>query len=239
MQLCFASSLEPAVRADLDYRCAEDALRDPRGRTVRCTPRRRTVIGPSAGGRSLVRKLQDRRVGAMEWRHCADLDALGFRVPARVCLAWVGRRSALVLERVPGRPMDALLREAILGNEAEAAICYCVDVVAPLVRRLHDHGLFHRDLYWNHLFAPGFAAPTGDPYLIDVGRVLRPRWRRVRWRVKDLAGLLASMPAGYSRSTALRFLRRYLADASHAWRPMARAVARKAARIRQHRPKYG
>lgn len=239
LELCFESSLEPAVRADLGYGCAADALRDPRGHTVRCTPARRTVMGPNAGGRSLVRKLQQRRAGAMEWRHCAELERLGFRVPARICLARSGRRSALLLERVPGRPMDALLREAVLGNDAASATSYCIDVVAPLVRRLHEHGLFHRDLYWNHLFARSLAARAEEPWLIDVGRLLRPRWRRTRWRIKDLAGLLASTPAGYSRTAMLRFLLRYLGDARRSWRPMARAIARKAARIRRHRPKYG
>ena len=50
MTLRFATDLDPGLRAGLGYADPAAALPDPRGRTVRCTPRRRTVMGP-AGAR--------------------------------------------------------------------------------------------------------------------------------------------------------------------------------------------
>jgi hypothetical protein len=115
--------------------------------------------------------------------------------------------------------------------------------VAKAVRRLHDQGLVFRDLYWNHLFARDLS-PDSEPVFLDVERVFRPRWRWERWVVKDLAGLLASVPAALAlrAGDGVRFLRSYLgADwplRSRRHRLM-RKIAAKAARIRAHRPRYG
>jgi heptose I phosphotransferase len=140
----------------------------------------------------------------------------------------------VVCFEVPGRPVDALLHEAAVSGDPAAA-AYCIERVAPVVKRLHDQGLCHRDLYWNHFFAASRSEP---PSLIDVERAFRPRWRRRRWQVKDLASLLASTPRGLSAAAPLRFLLAYLGGARD-WKAWARAIARKAQRIRRHRPKYG
>jgi hypothetical protein len=109
--------------------------------------------------------------------------------------------------------------------------------VAPRVRALHAAGLVYRDLYWNHVVAldpRGGATPT----FLDVERVFRPVWRRRRWNVKDLAGLASSLPVAVSGSALLRFLRAY--DSAMARdRRWVRAIARKAARIRAHAPRFG
>jgi hypothetical protein len=129
--------------------------------------------------------------------------------------------------------MDLLLAQAVAERRTAALAAYAFRHVAPLIARLHDAGFAYRDLYWNHLF----AALDAEPVLIDVHRAMRPRWRRRRWIVKDLAGLLASLPGGYSRASCLRFLHRYAAG-----RPaptLVRAIIAKAERIRAHRPKYG
>ena len=117
---------------------------------------------------------------------------------------------------------------------------YVVDQVAPRVRRLHDQGLVYRDLYWNHIFVED--PRRGDPpVFLDVERVVRPRWRWARWVVKDLAGLLASVPVGIEvrpRFT-LRFLRAYFGGGLDAHRRTILAVVAKAARIRKHQPRFG
>jgi hypothetical protein len=80
----------------------------------------------------------------------------------------------------------------------------------------------------------GGATPT----FLDVERVFRPVWRRRRWNVKDLAGLASSLPVAVSGSALLRFLRAY--DSAMARdRRWVRAIARKAARIRAHAPRFG
>lgn len=232
--LRFSQDLDEDVRRALGYASADDALFDPRGRTVRCTPRRRTVAGPQVGGCTLYRKYRRGAGGAREWRVLHELRARGFRVPAPVCLAQAGGRSVVVCLEVPGRPLDALLCEGLRSGDA-AAVRFCALQIAPLVRRLHDQRLFHRDLYFQHLYAADFRSPPG---LIDVERTFRPWWRRRRWQVKDLASLLSSTPAGLPRTAAVRFLFAYLGH-RRSWKPLARAIARKARRIRRHRPKYG
>ena len=78
----------------------------------------------------------------------------------------------------------------------------------------HGTGLCHRDLYLCHIFAEIDAKPvrkTPRFHLIDLARVHRPRWRRMRWIIKDLSQLDASArQVGASRTDRLRFLRAYL-----------------------------
>jgi hypothetical protein len=236
LPLCFAEHLDPAVRAALGYRDAVDALLDPRGETVRCTPSRRTSRIPAVAGRTLFRKVAVGRAALAEWRNLAALEAAGFRVPARVCAAAGLGSSVVVTAQAPGRPLDVLLAEAARRGELTETARRAARAVAPAVRELHARGWCHRDLYASHLFwEPGAPAPV----LIDVQRLFRPRFRRRRWRVKDLAALWSSMPPQLPPSVGLRFLALYLGRRPRRWRRLARAVDRKARRIRGHAPRYG
>lgn len=75
--------------------------------------------------------------------------------------------------------------------------------------------------------------------LIDLQRVFRPRWRRRRWVVKDLAALDYSTPQErIGHWERLRFLCRY-ARACHRFgsaRTLAELVGAKSARMRRRRP---
>ena len=88
----------------------------------------------------------------------------------------------------------------------------------------------------HHLFVADLAS---QPAMIDVERVVRPRWRRRRWQVKDLGALLSSAPAGIPAKASLRFLRAYLDGDVGSSRPLVEAIVAKAARIARHQPKYG
>jgi heptose I phosphotransferase len=84
--------------------------------------------------------------------------------------------------------------------------------LALLVGHLHRNGLFHRDLYLCHVFLTRNADGRIVLRLIDLARMLENprRWRR--WRIKDLAGLDHSAPAGLvTRADRLRFLYDYQA----------------------------
>jgi hypothetical protein len=213
------------------------------GSTVRCTPDRRTVMCTDLRRRVVFAKLRRRRHrdGRRERDWLTALRKLGFAVPEPVC--WLERRgrSVLVTLAAAGRGADVLWWEHERRADLPSMVAFACRVVAPTVRRLHDLGLVFRDLYWGHLFATGSEATTIT--LLDVERVLRPRFRFNRWLVKDIAGLVASLPVRLSRTDRLRMLRSYLGSQPPAgfgdWKVLATAVLAKAARIRGHRPKYG
>ncbi len=66
------------------------------------------------------------------------------------------------------------------------------EALGVLVGRLHRAGLVHQDLYASHLFVDERQGRF-LVHLIDLARVKRPRWRRWRWRAKDLAQLRFSL----------------------------------------------
>ncbi|HEX5052402.1 MAG TPA: lipopolysaccharide kinase InaA family protein [Planctomycetota bacterium] len=209
------------------------------GHTVRCVPTRRTVA-VQVGERWLFGKWRRgrRADAAAEWRWLHLLPLLGIHTADPI--AWIGRgdRSLLVTEGLPGRAMDAWAVAAADEGWLPEVVAYACRVVAPVVRRLHDQHLVHRDLYWSHVFA---ADPRGDeaPALLDVERVFRPRWRWRRWVLKDLAGLWASVPVPVSPRAGLRFLREYLGEPLGEHRGAIAAIVAKAARMRRHVPRYG
>ncbi len=209
------------------------------GRTVRCVPTRRTVAA-QVGDAWLFGKWRHgaRRAAAAEWHWLHVLPLLGVRVPEPV--AWVGRgnRSLLVTVGLPGRALDAWAVDAADAGWLDELVAYACEHVAPRVRLLHDRGLAYRDLYWNHVWCEDPRRGTA-PMFLDVERVFQPRWRRRRWLVKDLAGLLASVPVELPPRAALRFLRIYFGEPLAPHRRLLAAIERKADRIRRHSPRYG
>lgn len=209
------------------------------GHTVRCVPSRRTVAAPVGEGWIFGKwRVGERRAAAAEWHWLHVLPLLGLRVPEPVAWLGRGRRSLLVTVGLPGRALDAWAIDAERDGWLEELVRWACQRVAPVVRTLHDRGLVYRDLYWNHVFA---SEPRGEqpPMFLDVERVFRPRIRRRRWWIKDLAGLLASVPVPLPPRAALRFARAYLGERLRGHRSLLAAVAAKAARIRAHRPRYG
>ncbi len=82
-----------------------------------------------------------------------------------------------------------------------------IEALARFVRRFHDTGWRHRDLYLSHIF----HAKDGRFFLIDLHRAFRPRLRPLRWRLKDLAQLHYSAPGPiFSCADRLRFYRCYM-----------------------------
>lgn len=227
----------PASESELAAAIAHGAL----GWTVRCTPRRRTVVAELGGGNVWFGKLRRGHLAAAraEWRWLHVLPLAGFRVPRPVAFHRFDGHTLLCTEAVAGRPLDVLWLEAAQRGELAPALAFAAEVVAPLVRRLHDRGLVFRDLYWNHLYAETMQPGAAEPVLLDVERVLAPRWRFERWRVKDLAGLLSSLPVTLRAVDLLRLLRAYQGGLQPDWAALALRVVAKARKIRAHRPRYG
>ena len=122
-----------------------------------------------------------------------------------------------------------------------------LDRLARFVAAFHAAGFVHRDLYLSHVFirppAPHATrngqCPEQTFALIDLQRVFRPRWRRRRWVVKDLAALNYSTPTDLvGRQERLRFLCRYVrrCDRFGSVRGLARLVGGKTARMAKRAP---
>ncbi len=142
-------------------------------------------------------------------------------------------RGYLVVSAVPGSALERCADEFLAS--AHDAGAKLAGQLASTVARFHQAGFVHRDLYASHIFLDTSA---GAPrlWLIDLARVFRPRWRRFRWRVKDLAQLKFSMPPRWVEQHWGAFLAAYLRDAGGG-EPARynRAIVRKAARIaRRH-----
>ena len=118
-------------------------------------------------------------------------------------------RSAGLTAEAAGRSLEKWVRE--WGEADRPIVRRLVPATASLISRLHGCGYIHRDLYLSHLFYDPSQPVDRSLRLIDLQRVIRPRWRLRRWIVKDLASLNFSTPSGLvSRSDRLRWLRRYL-----------------------------
>lgn len=209
------------------------------GRVVRCVPGRYTVMAEDPAGRVVFAKLRRGRAGdaAAEWRWLHVLPMLGFQAPTPVAFLQRRRKTMVVTEAVAGHAADTLTHMALANGATGSPAEFLLGAVAPTIARLHGQGIVFRDLYWNHLFATALGA--GDVTLLDVERAFQPRWRRRRWIVKDLAGLLASAPIALPCRVWLRALHLYQGGRPPGWKALATAVRRKADKIRAHRPRYG
>lgn len=231
---------EPGTEDGALIDAAREVLHGGAGTPVRSVPHRRTLCHQLADGRWVFCKLRDRRPkdAQVEWQWLHELPRRGFRVPHPVLLTRDGDHSAVCTLGVSGRSLQVLIGEALdAGKWAEVSV-YADQVVAPVVRRLHQQRLVFRDLYWNHLYAESLEDLSVEPTFIDVERVFRPRWRWRRWQVKDLAGLVSSLPASASPRILWPALCSYLGAANGPARRLSKAVLRKAARIQKHRPRY-
>ena len=176
-----------------------------------------------------------------EYRACRHLAARNLAAPRVVAFATergnpARRRSFVLCEELSG--YDSL--EAVAAGWARRppsplARRRLILAVARFVRRLHEAGVAHRDLYICHLLLDRQRWAQGEAQLavLDLHRArLQPKLSAY-WRKRDLAALLFStldldLPA-FSR---LRFLRIYagrpLQEAFRDERRFWRAVARRA-----------
>jgi heptose I phosphotransferase len=131
------------------------------------------------------------------------------------CGAWE-RRSAVLFEAVAGDAFDRVWQKLAAADDPLTRAPARQDLARRLgrfVSAFHQTGLCHRDLYLCHIFLDIDAHAAHPPRftLLDLARTHRPRWRRTRWLIKDLAQLDASArQVGATRADRLRTLRAYL-----------------------------
>jgi hypothetical protein len=113
-----------------------------------------------------------------------------------------------------------------------------ISELASFIKKFHETGYRHRDLYLCHIF----RVPDGSFYLIDLGRVFHLMLFSERYRIKDVAQLHYSTPAEYfSRTDRLRFLLAYLGreKLNAGDKIFVRKINSKAMRIARHDVKHG
>jgi tRNA A-37 threonylcarbamoyl transferase component Bud32 len=121
-------------------------------------------------------------------------------------------RSYILVSAVPGEALERCFEGYLAAHDAAAA-AEVTARLAGMVRRLHQGGHVHRDLYASHVFLDD-SAGRDDLYLIDLARMFRPRVIKRRWFVKDLAQLRYSMPAAWVDAHWQALLADYLAGVS-------------------------
>jgi tRNA A-37 threonylcarbamoyl transferase component Bud32 len=142
------------------------------------------------------------------------------------------KRSYLIVTSVPGEAMERCFEAFFRSHAGDGEVRAVTVKLARLVRRLHDTGHAHRDLYASHVFLDESAGGTGL-YLIDLARMFPARLRRSRWFARDLAQLKYSMPAAWVAAFWRALLAEYLPGVSPAAiRRLDEAVDRKVAGIR-------
>jgi heptose I phosphotransferase len=147
---------------------------------------------------------------------CVELAAYGERLDRR------GRLESLTI--TPGlegfTPLDDFLRQRFpVLNPAAATrkdkrLARLIESVGSLVRRFHEAGFNHRDLYCCHFFVREPSPGVFEIRLIDLQRVQQRARFRQRWLVKDLAQLAYSAPRDRVKCThKVAFLRAYFGTA--------------------------
>lgn len=152
------------------------------------------------------------------------------------------KRSFLITEKIPdGDSLERRLPQYFYAPATAQTIRLrraFVRHLAQFIRRFHDLGYRHRDLYLAHIFSD-----TKDKlYLIDLARAFRPIIFQQRFLVKDLAQVFYSMPAQYfSRTDRLRCYLHYADTKRLRSRDKAfiRRIVSKAQRMARHDNRHG
>ncbi len=243
-----ADSIPQAFRALLPAGDAFNHLMAMQGEVFRDVPGRKT-IKVELGGQSYFIKqhfgvgwkeiFKNLLVGRMpilgadtEWRAIRKLSELNIATTPAVAYASRGinpaRRRSLIVTRDLGNivSLEDFCRDWATQPPVPRLKRRLIRAVADIARRLHDHGLNHRDFYICHLCLDRAQLANGDIhlYLLDLHRVgIRDVIQPVT-RMKDIAALyFSAMDTGLGRRDYLRFVRHYrgslrtLVDESSFW----------------------
>jgi heptosyltransferase-2 len=197
--------------------------------------------------RNRLSRRKRKSFGVGEYEAAAELAAAGINTPKVVCCGeqrgvLFEKRSFIITERI-GRAesleqkLPACFEEAT-GPESLKCRRDFIARLASFVRRFHDTGYRHRDLYLCHIF----HGEDGTLHLIDLARAFRPRLLGERYRVKDIAQLYYSAPGRhFSRTDRLRFYLCYTGRLKPTSKDKAfiARVTGKAARMARHDVRHG
>jgi len=229
--------MTPACRdelLDLGLSSLEACLVFERGEMVKAILPGRETLRVAGRGRVFFMK----RVCGPGWRdvlrEARILDttrAVGLPVPAVAALGAEEGRAVLLTQALPP---SRKLEEVVLAERPDAERAIRLGRrLGEIVRRLHDAGVNHRDLYAGHVLVDA----DDGLHLVDLGRAEVRRRVPLRRVIKDLAALRFSLGESESgRALFAACLERWLDAEGSAVRRrrVERAVELKARRIRAH-----
>ncbi len=182
-----------------------------------------------------------------EVKAAQKLAAMGINTPRMIAWGqvWGGffeKRSFAAIEEIrEGQSLERSLPGFFNGPATSETIVLrrqFLKQLALFIKKFHETGCRHRDLYLCHIF----RVPDGRFYLIDLARVFRPVLFSELYRVKDVAQLHYSAPAKYfSKTDRLRFIRVYLGreKLNAGDKIFVRRIAGKARSMARHDAKHG
>ena len=187
-----------------------------------------------------------------EYRACRHLAARSLPAPRVAAFATEGgnpaqRRSFVLCAELSGYDsLEAVAADWARQPPSPRARRRLVMAVARFVRRLHEAGVAHRDLYICHLMLDRQQWAEGEARLavLDLHRArLQPKLSAY-WRKRDLAALLFStLDLDLPARSRLRFLRIYtgrpLREAFADEGPFWRSVARRAEALQEKARRQG
>jgi tRNA A-37 threonylcarbamoyl transferase component Bud32 len=148
--------------------------------------------------------------GLLEYETADALGKAGINIPRTV--AYGGqyglifeKRSFIITEKIPDADVLERRLPEYFNDKNKDNLRLQRNFIAALagfIRKFHQSGFCHRDLYFSHIFHS-----TEDKfYLIDLARAFKPVVLRRRFQLKDLAQLFYSAPGRYfSKTDRLRF----------------------------------
>ena len=196
----------------------------------------------------IVNWLAQRRrasLGPAEHNTACSLAAEGIATPHTVACGqqwgWLFEKRSFLMTRevAEAEALERRLPDCFGGPAAPDTLRQRRDFIrrlAAFLKRFHETGYRHRDLYFSHIF----YSAAGSFCLIDLARAFRPVLRR-RFQIKALAQLHYSAPRDrFSTTDRLRFFLAYrgrktleLSD-----RSFIAAVVKKANRMARHNRKH-
>lgn len=185
--------------------------------------------------------------GLADFKSAAQLSQAGISTPKTIAYGqqrgiFFEKRSFIMTEEIPdAESLERKLPDCFSAPATDEKLRLKRDFIARLaafVKKFHETGFRHRDLYLSHIF----HSNTARFYLIDLARAFKPILMPERFRIKDIAQLHYSAPAShFSKTDRLRFYFTYTGRTKLA-RPDKKFIAKvtnKAKRIARHDIKHG
>jgi heptosyltransferase-2 len=171
----------------------------------------------------------------------------GVNTPKTICYGWqwgriFEKRSFCITEKIPNaESLERKFPECFYAEPTVENLKTRRTFIAELacfVRKFHQTGYRHRDLYLCHIFYDN----NGSFTLIDLARVFKPGLLAERYRRKDIAQLFYSAPGKYfSRTDRMRFYFHLTGRAKlhHEDKTFIRKVISKAQKMASHDIRHG